>query len=205
MTNTIELIKIPEDIENPTAYEAAIRAHIRDNAARSFQSKFMPAHPEVDWEFAWKICWEKPESFIGKIMNAGRDYAKLSDKQLDALKNALAREIERRDNLEVKKLEWAAEAQALRDSGVVAPSGRVVVEGTVKTLKWTSSDFGDVLKMLVVVEAGWKVWSSVPRDLEDDVVVGNVIQFTATLTPKDDDALFAIGKRPAKAVILNAA
>lgn len=109
-----------------------------------------------------------------------------------------------------------AKVKAERPS-VPAPVGRVEVEGVVMSVKWQENDFGGSLKMLVEADPGFRVWTTVPRDLSNilvtyesgwqeyrEVTVGERVAFTATLAPSDDDPAFAFGKRPTKARVLAA-
>jgi hypothetical protein len=85
----------------------------------------------------------------------------------------------------------------VEEKHVPAPTGRVVVCGTVVSVKTVTTDFGDVDKMVVKVETpegSWLVWVTVPNSITGDVR-GKVVEFTATLTP-GRDAHFAFGKRP---------
>ena len=62
--------------------------------------------------------------------------------------------------------------------------------------------YGDVLKMLVQDDLGFRVWGSVPVSLEDAERESR-ITFTATVTASDKDAKFGFFKRPAKAAVLD--
>lgn len=87
---------------------------------------------------------------------------------------------------------------------IPAPEGRLVVRGTVISLKEYSSDFGDTWKMTVKVttDAGtWLCWGTAPASLFEDVqasgqpVKGLEVEFTATLK-RGREAHFALFKRP---------
>lgn len=81
-----------------------------------------------------------------------------------------------------------------------APSGRVVITGEVVSVKWRDSDWGATLKMVVKSDDGYKVWGSVPRDLDIDEGDRDVrVEFTATVEPSVDDRAFGFFKRPTKA------
>lgn len=108
------------------------------------------------------------------------------------------------------KLQRLAEekSQAERDArdeahqnGEDAPEGRVEITGTVLCFKWQESDYGDVLKMLVQDDRGFRVWGSVPKSL-DDAERDSRITFTATITRSDRDAKFGFFKRPTKAAVI---
>lgn len=93
------------------------------------------------------------------------------------------------------------EAERAAEAKVAAPSGRMVVEGTVVSVKEQTNDFGTRLVMTVKVEAEggvWLAWGTVPSGL-GDVVPGARVRFTGTVEPSDRDPAFAFFKRPAKA------
>ena len=95
-----------------------------------------------------------------------------------------------------------AERDAAHEAGEDAPEGRVVITGTVLAFKRQESMYGDVLKMLVQDDRGFRVWGSVPVSLEDAERESR-ITFTATVTASDKDAKFGFFKRPAKAAVLD--
>ena len=86
---------------------------------------------------------------------------------------------------------------------VLPPVGRYPITGVVKTLRNQESDWGTVMKMLLVVsnETGtWNGWCTVPNTLLNTprVVEGDEITLTATVAPKEPG--FAILSRPSKAI-----
>lgn len=97
-----------------------------------------------------------------------------------------------------------AERDAAHEAGENAPEGRVVITGTVLAFKRQESMYGDVLKMLVQDDRGFRVWGSVPTSL-DDAERESRITFTATVTASDRDAKFGFFKRPTKAAIITEA
>jgi len=94
-----------------------------------------------------------------------------------------------------------AKSDAAHEAGEDAPEGRIVITGTVLAFKWQSSHFGDVLKMLVQDDRGFRVWGSAPKSL-DDAERESRVTFTATVTASDKDAKFGFFKRPTKAEII---
>ena len=94
-----------------------------------------------------------------------------------------------------------AERDAAHETGEDAPEGRVVITGTVLAFKRQESIYGDVLKMLVQDDRGFRVWGSVPASLEDAERESR-ITFTATVTVSDKDAKFGFFKRPTKAEVI---
>jgi len=97
-----------------------------------------------------------------------------------------------------------AERDAAHEAGENAPEGRVVITGTVLAFKVQESIYGDVLKMLVQDDRGFRVWGSVPSSL-DDAERESRITFTATVTASDKDAKFGFFKRPTKAAVIDEA
>lgn len=80
-----------------------------------------------------------------------------------------------------------------------APEGRVTVTGKVVHTKTVESDFGATMKMLVVLEDGNKVWTTIPSKLfsvSNEPVKGATIKLTATFERSKDDEHFSFGKRP---------
>ena len=94
-----------------------------------------------------------------------------------------------------------AERDAAHEAGENAPEGRVVITGTVLAFKRQESMYGDVLKMLVQDDRGFRVWGSVPVSL-DDAERESRITFTATVTASEKDAKFGFFKRPTKAAVI---
>lgn len=83
------------------------------------------------------------------------------------------------------------------------PEGKQTVEGTIISLSWRDNAYGDsVLKMTVADDRGFRVWTTAPAAIRDDVKRGDRVKFNASLTRSDDDETFGFGKRPTKAEIL---
>lgn len=120
------------------------------------------------------------------VVNAVGDFL-LADKRAAEAKIAAERE--------AKKAEQEARAAAAPD----VPEERLEIVGEVLTIKWQDSDWGGALKMLVIDDRGFKVWGSVPRAIEDDLVKGMWVAFVATCEPSKDDPKFGFFKRPSKA------
>lgn len=94
------------------------------------------------------------------------------------------------------------ERDAAHQNGEDSPEGRVVITGIVLAFKWQGSDYGDVLKMLVQDDRGFRVWGSVPASL-DGAERESRISFTATVSQSDRDTKFGFFKRPTKSVVLD--
>lgn len=156
---------------------------------------FKLEHSEVDWE----ALHASSNSFIIDVLARGFNTGTLTARQLETIQAALVRDAE----FAARKAERDAAHAAAIAAGEIspAPEGRVVVTGAVVSTKWVENDFGGGLKMLVLSDAGFKVWSTVPAAL-NEVEAGTKVQFTATLTPSNDDAYFAFAKRPSAAKVL---
>jgi hypothetical protein len=150
---------------------------------------------------------ELTDGFLASLHEQAREGKILSARQIEAGQAALVKAIQRKAE------------RAIEDANAVpAPEGKVTVRGEVKSKKWQESEFGGQLKMLVLADEGFKVWSTVPASLLGtsvlvdgdwietlDVNVGERVEFTATLTRSSNDETFAIAKRPTKAINLSRA
>jgi hypothetical protein len=192
----------------------------RDNAdqrkterRQKFHNEQMAAaeaqYPELSiW---WELISE--DNFLMDLWSKAFDH-ELTEKQVAAA----AASVNRRAEWAAKKAEEAKAKAALPP----APSGKVEVSGTIKSVTYKENDFGGAWKMIVEGPEGWRVWSTVPakvidaameeqaaRDSSDDeeyvgwsdFLVGRTITFTATLEPSQDDKSFAFAKRPTKAAV----
>lgn len=130
---------------------------------------------------------------ISDIFNTVVKTGRITDTQISFIK-ALLDQVERADEIKAQR---DAEKALAED----APEGKVVVEGEVVAIKIQESMYGITEKMLVKNQAGWTVWSTIPKAVSD-VEKGAVVKFTATLTPSSDDRTFAFAKRPSKASII---
>jgi hypothetical protein len=92
---------------------------------------------------------------------------------------------------------WLAR-QAERDNAPDCPVGRVHIAGEILSIKTVESNWGNVYKMLVKTDAGYKVFGSVP-DVGGPVRKGDRVVFDATVEPSHDDPKFGFYKRPTKA------
>lgn len=176
--------------DDPARYQRAIDAKISRACYNKWITKFIPAHPEIDWDRARA----SQNSFVQGLLASGQKYGKLSNKQLAAIVNSFAQDDER-------TARFAAETQALVESGVRAPSGRQIVRGRITSKKWHSDRWGESWKVLLINDEGWKVWCTLAEAI-DDAEVGDVIEVTLTLTPSEDDVTFAFGKRPTGSSII---
>jgi hypothetical protein len=153
--------------------------------------------------------------FVNDIAAKLRLNGELSPRQIEAFETAVVRDIARWELTQARE----AARQAKVAAGVQAPTGRVVITGTVVWADYKEDSYSGemVRKMIVESPDGWKVWSTIPAAIDGSVQlipdtnewgrVGGVeagmrIEFTATVTPKDGDPTFGFAKRPTKAKIL---
>lgn len=116
---------------------------------------------------------------------------------------------------EIKKAAQAARRAADEAAAQPVPvtSERVEITGEVLTVKeqegfvpggvvWPGMSVPTVLKMLVKTDAGYKLWGTVPRDLE--VTRGVKVAFSAKIERSDKDPKFGFFSRPTKARVVQA-
>jgi hypothetical protein len=165
----------------------------------------------------WDGLYASSNSFIQDVLRRGRQYGSISEKQINALCNALKRDeeyAERKANeVEVPKM--------------AVVNGKQTVEGQIVSTRLQESQFGTVMKMLVVCqgsEGEFKLWGSVPTfkvkcehvdpgcycysDAKGNkfayasVGVGDVVRFNADVSASADDPFFGFFKRPTKASVV---
>jgi hypothetical protein len=144
----------------------------------------------------WSALAASNNSFIMDVLRKGRQYGNLSDRQLAAIVKAYDRDMERA----------AEQANAVEVVKVPVPEGKVTITGKVVSLKWKSSQYGDTLKMTVVVttpEGEYAVWGTCPTSL--DCERGDIVTFSATVEAATDKVGFGFFKRPTKSSIVSTA
>lgn len=134
----------------------------------------------------------RPDNFYTSLEASWRRYGSLTERQEAALVRSFASRAERA----------AARAQEAAAVTSPVPTGRVTITGTVLSVKWQDSYFGNArygrntgsYKMLVRSDAGWKVYGTVASDLGTDGLKGCRVTFTAKIEPKE--AAFGFFSRP---------
>lgn len=108
-----------------------------------------------------------------------------------------------REGMETTAREEAKAAQRAQEDADAqdAPAGKVTITGRVATIRWEDNPFdprgGQVCKWLIVTDAGWKAWGSVPAAARRaEVAQGDRVTFTADVAPSAKDPKFAIASRP---------
>jgi hypothetical protein len=176
-------------------------------AARA--DKFIERYEQMPAEVRKIVRVSRSRSWVDRYAEAGTDklvcYVYISKCPADlcaAIEDYLMGDIYKLQRLAIEQSEAERAARnKAHEEGEDAPEGRVEITGTVLSFKWQSSDYGDVLKMLVQDDRGFRVWGSVPKSL-DDAERESRISFTATLAQSDKDSKFGFFKRPTKAAVL---
>lgn len=176
-----------------------LRKNASLNAARSRMAEQVEAFIEANPALTRMADYTDADSrlfnpILDEMWGKLQRYGSLSDKQVAFAIRLMGESDERA----ARREQVAAEKAELLAAGVVAPEGKVTVCGEVVALKLQESQYGDTWKMVVKDDAGWAAWVTVPSALTE-VVMGDRVVFTATLTRSESDPLFAFAKRPTKA------
>lgn len=143
--------------------------------------------------------------FLDDIARKLLEYGYLTERQESATVAAIERAIQ----WQARDDRRAAETVARQATASPAPSGRVVITGTVLATWVKDTDFGFSTRWRVQTDAGWHALGNVPRALLDDHdaddLRGARVRFTATVSPFDDDPTAAWTTRPTKAAVLDTA
>jgi hypothetical protein len=140
------------------------------------------------------------------LQDIGRKFQRdgvLTDRQIAAAEGAQ----ERAAQWEADRLAKAAFKAAQIASGEfkAAPKGRVTVTGKIVAVRSQDNAYsyygGRTYSILVETDEGWKVWVTRPAAI-GEADKNDVVTFTATLTPSQNDPFVASGKRPSNAQIL---
>lgn len=140
---------------------------------------------------AWDI-WEakrgvdSDHSIVIDMVTKLINYGDLSDKQWQFLLRLMYR-IDHRAEYEAQK---ALEKSQAMD----CPSGRVVITGTVLSVKKYDDFYGVRFKMLIKAEGGYTVFGTIPKGLE--VRSGDTVSIRATVTPSETDSKHGYFSRP---------
>ena len=157
-----------------------------------------PDGPEYDVPApVWpRVLDQFEERTVADIVSKLVRYGSISEKQQSFLRSLLEKIAQR----PAREAQRAAESEA----AAPCPTGRVVVEGEVLTVKAQDGyAYGStVLKVLVKADAGWKVWGTLPASIEG-AVRGSRVRFVAAVEPSNDDPKFGFFKRPTKAELLS--
>lgn len=160
----------------------AFRRHMSDarkNAAGKAKAKLILADENI--EGAWAIYEAHSHKIIADIVDRLVKYGDISERQI-----ALVRKI----------MDGMTQRIAERETAAPVPVGRVTIVGKILSFKVVPSQFGEITKMLVQHETGWKVYGTKPARIKQGV--GEVVTFDATIEPARDDNKFGFYSRPSK-------
>lgn len=187
-----------KEIEHPEAYGAAIKRNMIANARKTWL-KTQDRATEID---NWIDINAVDNKFAKSLFDALANYGKLSPKQCDAVLKII-------DGDAAKKAEWAKQRELENANAEPIVAGKQVITGEVMSLKTQYSQYGEVTKMLVKDDRGFKVFGTVPQAIWDaayelDIEVkGQRVQFTATVEASKTDNKFGFFKRPTKSQLTN--
>jgi hypothetical protein len=144
--------------------------------------------------------------FLTDMQDKLRDSGELTDAQTDGVRRCAERAAQRATAQAARKAERA-------NAGPV-PVGKTRIEGVVLSVKDYDApgpSWSTTYKMLVALDNGARVWSTVPKALANvnATTVGNHfglkgarVGFTATITAKNGDPTFGTASRPTAAEVL---
>lgn len=144
-------------------------------------------------------AWRKSVGTVPTFLREARDqWGSLTDGQIAFARKVFAENKAKSDR-------WAAEAAEKRATATAWVAGRQVVAGRVLSLREQVSTFGYhptyTTKMLVETPSGAKLWVTRP-DAIYMAKVGDTVSMTVTVELSPNDPIFAFGKRPSKATIV---
>lgn len=180
----------------------AARANIERRIRRIKQDRAYKAKSKLDRDAVLSVnpglesCLKLDHYIIADINDRFQRYGKISEKQI-ALVYKIAADL------------WTPALPELPKAPVVAGK-KVEVTGEVLSAKFQENGYGGAYKMLVLDDRGFKVWSTIPSNIVEDVpaaepvsvLKGKRINFLAAVTASDDDECFGFAKRPRKASLL---
>lgn len=114
-----------DHVENPSAYGAAVRRNIINNARKTF----MRNNPRAGEAMEWIWNHQERSRFAASLQGSLDSYGKLTPKQLEAVLKIIDGEDDRKKEREAKRLEIAAKSKHIGEVGQ-----RIVVEGFVEAI-----------------------------------------------------------------------
>lgn len=182
-------------------FQAMRKAAALDRKAqriRKLVAAFQEANPDLGWMGIKKHEDRQaamPEAsvnngFIHDVARKLNQYGTLSERQIEAVRNAVVRDA----NYAASKVAQAEEAPA----GPV-PTGRQVITGEVVGRKYHESMYGSTIKLTIKLENGSRVWVTEPSAITANR--GDTVTLTCSITASDKDTTFGFGKNPTKASV----
>jgi hypothetical protein len=173
-----------EFIDQKTFKLAQLQARDAANKVRikvwNAREAFLQANPL----FAAVLPYTGTNTFVKDVVAKLGQYGSLSERQVAAVLNAIARDAQKATQQAVEALEVKGEA----------PVGRVTVTGVVLSTKTVEGFYGTTRKMLVKLENNSRVWVTTPAG--SGIERNDTVTFTATFEASKDDKSFAFGSRP---------
>jgi hypothetical protein len=137
-------------------------------------------------------------SFLLKLRDDIQEWGKLSEKQTDVVREALARAKKRLAEKAEREAKWKEEAA--KAPPVPETDERIDVVAEILHTKTVEGRFGFQIKALYKTDAGYKLWGSLPSKIYD-AKKGDRVQFSAKVS-RSDDPSFGFINRPTKAKFL---
>jgi hypothetical protein len=186
------------DMDNPVAFrdfKKRVQAGLKLQKGKTKAAQILA---ERNLTGAWEVytaTYDAPlareESIITDIVGKVVQYGSISDKQANFVAKLLADIGQRAQRTAQREADKAAAAP------LPVSDKRMTIRGEVVSTKLTDGFRGEVLKMLVRHESGWKVWGTVPAGLT--VERGDTVEFDAKVQPSRDDPKFGFFSRPTQA------
>lgn len=184
----------------------AVRAARIDRERRARDEIFADwaaEHADVLGYLANSGSWS---DFFDSLQQQVDEHRPLTERQVAAVRNAIARDRERAER----------DAHAKAAATTAAPAGTTCIEGEIITVRQLDNDYngGVVHKLRVLADGGYQVYLTMPRAIAPreysaldwqaflKSLPGKRIRFTAELSPSAEDPAFAYGKRPRSAALL---
>lgn len=153
----------------------ADRAIVKANKLQAWISANAPLQPILAWA-------EKSSGISKNLFDNLQHWGTLTEKQVELL----------------TKLYNEAQNPAPKCD---CPVGKVEIEGKVVRFKWAETQYGEVKKMFVESPLGYKVYGTVPGNL-NNVAEGDTVRFNATVSASGNDPTFGFYNRPTHAQIV---
>jgi hypothetical protein len=204
-----------EDLEKIGAIESVQRKYHCCPECRDYVGNHLTgcSRPEYELtEYTAKVPTDDLR-ILRDIVDRLVQYGRISEKQ----ESFLARLVDQIDNRVDREREKAEKLAADRAAAADCPRGRTTIIGKPLSVKTVCSQYGDQQKWLVLSDEGFKVWGTIPALVWDQMAFNDEqviewdgergrinpgldvrVEFSATVTPSDDDAKFGFYSRPTK-------
>ena len=201
-TQNGELIVVGETCAENRMELTLVQFEIKREKTRVLQIKSRREHSEKVAEWYSEdssrvelIDFIKAEELGDDFCNSLLHYFNKEGRLTDGQEEAIIKHRERAEKYAQQKADDDANA-------VDVPEGKgVQVVGTILTVKYQESHYGNTLKMLVRSDEGYKVWGTVPSAIYE-IEKDDRVQFIANLEQSDRDSKFGFFKRPRKAIAI---